>query len=102
MTNERIPVQIWTASDLRSLKWGSILLGVGVGVFMPRSFRRYGRWIALGTFVFALKPLMAMLREDTVVCADRPLDHHHTETVPESFETRFEEDGGRTDVDDVL
>jgi hypothetical protein len=79
--HERIPVQIWSPSDLRALRWGSILLGVGVGVFLPRALRHYGRWIALGSAVLAIKPLMAMLREDTVVCSDRPLEAEHAETL---------------------
>lgn len=86
MIHERIPVQIWSPSDLRSLRWGSLLLGVGIGVFLPRGLRRYGRWLAVGTAVLAIKPLMAMLREDTVVCADRPL-----EVEPEDAELAFEE-----------
>jgi hypothetical protein len=81
MMHERIPVQIWSPSDLRSLRWGSILLGVGVGVFLPRALRRYGRWMALGTAVLAIKPLMAMLREDSVVCSDRPLEAERAETL---------------------
>jgi hypothetical protein len=76
-TIQRFPVQVWTTSDLRSLKWGSILLGVGVGLFLPAGLRRYGRVAALIGGAFAIKPLMALLREDTVLTLDRPL---HTET----------------------
>ena len=80
-TIQRFPVQVWTPSDLRSLKWGSILLGVGVGLFLPTGLRRYGRVAALLGGAFAIKPLMALLREDTVLTLDRPL---HTEVPLEA------------------
>jgi hypothetical protein len=69
---QRMPVRVWTRSDLKALKWGSILLGVGVGLFLPRGLRRYGRLIALGVGVFAIKPLMVLLREDALITQDRP------------------------------
>jgi hypothetical protein len=68
-----VAVRVWTHSDLRALKWGSILFGVGVGLFMPRGLRRYGRFIALGAGVFAIKPLLALLREDALITNDRPI-----------------------------
>ena len=69
---QRMPVRVWTRSDLKALKWGSILFGVGVGLFMPRGLRRYGRLIALGVGIFAIKPLMVLLREDSLITRDRP------------------------------
>jgi hypothetical protein len=81
-TLQRLPVRVWTHSDLRALKWGSILFGVGVGLFMPRGLRRYGRFIALGVAAFAIKPLMVLLREDSLITGDRPL---HGEESSEGF-----------------
>jgi hypothetical protein len=87
-TIQRFPAQVWTASDLRSLKWGSILFGVGVGLFLPRGFRRYGRVIALGAAAFAIKPLMNLLREDSVITLDRPwqAEAHATGATATSLE----------------
>lgn len=71
-TMQKIPVRVWSAADVQSLKWGSILFGLGVGLFLPRGLRRYGRVAALLAGVFAIKPLMGLLREDTLICNDRP------------------------------
>jgi hypothetical protein len=59
--------------DARSLKWGSILFGVGIGLFLPRALRRHGRFIALVVGPFAIHRLLAMLREDRLICNDRPV-----------------------------
>jgi len=69
---QRLPVQVWTPADVSSLKWGSILFGVGVGLILPRGLRRFGLPLTFIAGAFALKPLMALLREDSVICADRP------------------------------
>lgn len=70
-TVQRLPVQVWTASELRSLKWGSIAIGVTVGLFLPRGLRRYA---ALAAGALAIKPLMALLHEDSLILTnDRPL-----------------------------
>jgi hypothetical protein len=87
-TLQRFPAQVWTASDLRSLKWGSILFGVGVGLFLPRGLRRHGRLLALAAGAFAIKPLMNLLREDSVITLDRPPhpSAHATGATPTSLE----------------
>jgi hypothetical protein len=72
VTTQKFPLQAFTLDDLKSLKWGSILVGVGVGLFLPRGLRRLGGPLALIAGAFALKPLMALLHEDSVICADRP------------------------------
>ena len=79
-------VRVWTHSDLRALKWGSILLGVGVGLFMPRGLRRYGRFIALGAGVFAIRPLLALLREDALITNDRPIHADPSATSREGYD----------------
>ena len=65
--------RVWTHSDLRALKWGSILFGVGVGLFLPKGLRHYGRYIALGAAAFAVKPLLKLMREDALITNDRPV-----------------------------
>jgi hypothetical protein len=87
-TLQRFPVQVWTASDLRSLKWGSILFGVGIGLFLPRGLRRHGRLLALAAGAFAIKPLMNLLREDSVITLDRPAPSaaSHAAGTPTSLE----------------
>jgi len=100
MNNGNIPVQVWSPSDFRSLKWGSVLLGVAVGLFLPRALRRHGRWFALGMLALAIKPLMAMLREDSlVVTSDRPLHEEFDEPGVDEVEIDIVTTSGPENLD---
>ena len=84
-----VALRVWTHTDLRALKWGSILFGVGVGLFLPRGLRRYGRFLALIAGAFAVKPLLALLREDALITNDRPA-HLDTPTSRAATPTSLE------------
>ena len=52
----------WSASDIALIKAGSALLGVAVGMTLPKRCRSYAPLLLLGAAALSVKPLLSYFR----------------------------------------